>query len=183
MAEEPGRGDHDYHPQRGRFGAAAPRAEGDGAGTDDAALGDSPGEGPRRLLALRHDGERPHLGGRPCRRRSRPGCPGPGARVSGALGRRCDGWVRGQPEHGAAASSAPGGGRPGARRGGVGAQGTGHDLLVRHGATLVNTGNIVIYVYATPDYEDPTGARGLVCRGIENCIWVKPGASVFTTSR
>jgi predicted oxidoreductase len=63
--------------------------------------------------------------------------------------------------------------------GGVGAQGTGHEMLVRNGATLVNTGNIVIYVYATPDYEDPTGARGLVCRGIENCIWVNAGGERF----
>jgi len=63
--------------------------------------------------------------------------------------------------------------------GGVGAQGTGHEMLLRHGATMVNAQNIVIYVYATPDYEDPTGARGLVCRGIENCIWVNAAGERF----
>jgi predicted oxidoreductase len=63
--------------------------------------------------------------------------------------------------------------------GGVGAQGTGHEMLLRHGATMVNAHNFVIYVYATPDYEDPTGERGLVCRGIESCIWVNGSGERF----
>ncbi len=63
--------------------------------------------------------------------------------------------------------------------GGVGAQGTGHEMLLRHGAHMVNADNFVIYVYATPDYEDPTGERGLVCRGIENCIWVNGAGERF----
>jgi predicted oxidoreductase len=63
--------------------------------------------------------------------------------------------------------------------GGVGAQGTGHEILMRHGGYLTHAGNIHTYVYATPDYEDPTGARGLVCRGIEPCIWVNGSGRRF----
>ena len=63
--------------------------------------------------------------------------------------------------------------------GGVGAQGKGHQILLRHGARLVNAHNFVIYVYATPDYEDPTGERGLVCRGVEPCIWVNSAGERF----
>jgi len=56
--------------------------------------------------------------------------------------------------------------------GGVGAQGTGHRLLARYGAMLTHMDNLWCYVYATPDYKDPTGRRGLVIRGIESNIWV-----------
>jgi uncharacterized protein len=63
--------------------------------------------------------------------------------------------------------------------GGVGAVGTGHEILLRHGATLVNVENLVIYVYATPDYEDPKLERGLVMRGTENCIWVNGAGERF----
>lgn len=63
--------------------------------------------------------------------------------------------------------------------GGVGAQGSGHEILLRGGAHMVNAENFVIYVYATPDYEDPTGERGLVCRGIENSIWVNGAGQRF----
>lgn len=63
--------------------------------------------------------------------------------------------------------------------GGVGAQGTGHEILLRHGATLANIDNFVIYVFATPDYEDPKLERGLVVRGIENCIWVNGAGQRF----
>jgi succinate dehydrogenase/fumarate reductase flavoprotein subunit len=37
---------------------------------------------------------------------------------------------------------------------------------------MVHAGNFVIYVYATPDYEDPARERGLVVRGIDSQIWV-----------
>ncbi len=63
--------------------------------------------------------------------------------------------------------------------GGVGALGTGHELLVSHGATLTNIDNFVIYVFATPDYEDPKLERGLVVRGIENNIWVNGAGKRF----
>ncbi len=63
--------------------------------------------------------------------------------------------------------------------GGVGAQGTGHEILLRHGAHMVNAGNFVIYVYATPDYEDPKLERGLVVRGIEGQIWVNRSGERF----
>jgi predicted oxidoreductase len=56
--------------------------------------------------------------------------------------------------------------------GGVGAQGTGHEILLKHGATLTNIDNFVIYCFATPDYQDPEHGRGLVVRGIDSCIWV-----------
>lgn len=56
--------------------------------------------------------------------------------------------------------------------GGVGALGTGHEILLKHGAQLTNIDNFVIYVFATPDYEDPKLERGLVVRGIDSCIWV-----------
>jgi len=63
--------------------------------------------------------------------------------------------------------------------GGVGAQGTGHEFLLRHGAYLTHEGNIHTYVYATPDYEDPTGERGLVCRGMDSTIWVNGQGTRF----
>jgi len=63
--------------------------------------------------------------------------------------------------------------------GGVGALGRGHEILLRHGARLVNAHNFVIYVYATPDYEDPAGERGLVCRGIDTAIWVNSAGERF----
>ncbi|MPZ13613.1 MAG: FAD-binding protein [Chloroflexi bacterium] len=63
--------------------------------------------------------------------------------------------------------------------GGVGAQGTGHEILLRHGASMSHAHNIHVYVYATPDHEDPTGERGLVCRGIESSIWVNSAGRRF----
>jgi predicted oxidoreductase len=63
--------------------------------------------------------------------------------------------------------------------GGVGALGRGHEILLRHGATLTNVDNFVIYVYATPDYEDPKLERGLVIRGTESCIWVNGSGQRF----
>ena len=56
--------------------------------------------------------------------------------------------------------------------GGVGALGLGHRILAEHGAALTHLGNIWTYAYATPDYRDPTGDRGLVVRGIDDAIWV-----------
>ena len=63
--------------------------------------------------------------------------------------------------------------------GGVGAQGTGHEILLKHGATLTNIDNFVIYCFATPDYQDPKVERGLVVRGIDSCIWVNSAGRRF----
>jgi predicted oxidoreductase len=56
--------------------------------------------------------------------------------------------------------------------GGVGALGLGHRILADHGAALTHLGNIWTYTYATPDYRDAAGLRGLVVRGIDDAIWV-----------
>lgn len=63
--------------------------------------------------------------------------------------------------------------------GGVGALGKGHEILLRHGATIVNADSFVVYVYATPDYEDPKLERGLVVRGVDHCIWVNGAGQRF----
>jgi uncharacterized protein len=56
--------------------------------------------------------------------------------------------------------------------GGRGARGEGHRLLERVQARFVNLDAIWIYPYATPDYRDPSGRRGLVLRGLEGDVWV-----------
>jgi len=55
---------------------------------------------------------------------------------------------------------------------GSGALGDGHRLLARYGAELTNMDALWTYTYATRDYRDPTGRRGLVVRGTESGIWV-----------
>ncbi|MGZ9275487.1 MAG: FAD-binding protein [Candidatus Limnocylindrales bacterium] len=56
--------------------------------------------------------------------------------------------------------------------GGVGALGLGHRILADRGAALTHLDDIWTYAYATPDYRDPAGRRGLVVRGIDDAIWV-----------
>jgi flavocytochrome c len=56
--------------------------------------------------------------------------------------------------------------------GGEGARGDGHAILERIGAQFVNLDAIWMYPYATPDYQDPAGLRGLVLRGLEGDVWV-----------
>ena len=56
--------------------------------------------------------------------------------------------------------------------GGEGARGDGHAILERIGAQFVNMDAVWMYPYATPDYQDPAGLRGLVCRGLEGDVWV-----------
>jgi flavocytochrome c len=56
--------------------------------------------------------------------------------------------------------------------GGVGAQGTGHRIVERYGGVLAHMDNLWCYIYATPDYKDTSGRRGLVMRGVEDSIWV-----------
>ncbi len=56
--------------------------------------------------------------------------------------------------------------------GGEGARGDGHAILDRIGAQFANMDAVWMYPYATPDYQDPAGLRGLVCRGLEGDVWV-----------
>jgi flavocytochrome c len=55
---------------------------------------------------------------------------------------------------------------------GRGATGSGHRLIRELGGYLTHMDEIWFYVYATPDYLDPTGRRGLVFRGTPGYIWV-----------
>ena len=55
---------------------------------------------------------------------------------------------------------------------GRGATGSGHKLIAELGGYLTHMDEIWFYVYATPDYLDPTGRRGLVFRGTPGYIWV-----------
>jgi predicted oxidoreductase len=63
--------------------------------------------------------------------------------------------------------------------GGVGALGKGHRILERYGAVLTHMDNLWCYMYATPDYKDASGRRGLVIRGIEDNIWVTKSGRRF----
>ncbi|MFQ5902663.1 MAG: FAD-binding protein [Candidatus Binatia bacterium] len=55
---------------------------------------------------------------------------------------------------------------------GVGATGAGHKLVREVGGYLTHMDHIWFYVYATPDYRDPSGRRGLVFRLTPGYIWV-----------
>jgi uncharacterized protein len=54
---------------------------------------------------------------------------------------------------------------------GFGAKGTGHKMIRELGGYLTHMDNIWFYVYATPDYRDPEGKRGLVFRLTPGYIW------------
>ncbi len=55
---------------------------------------------------------------------------------------------------------------------GRGSTGSGHKLVREAGGYLTHMDHVWFYVYATPDYRDPAGRRGLVCRQIPGYIWV-----------
>ncbi len=55
---------------------------------------------------------------------------------------------------------------------GAGATGSGHKLVQELGGYLTHMNHIWFYVYATPDYRDPRGRRGLVFRHTPGYIWV-----------
>ncbi|MFM9887241.1 MAG: FAD-dependent oxidoreductase [Burkholderiales bacterium] len=55
---------------------------------------------------------------------------------------------------------------------GRGATGSGHQLIREHGAYFTHMEDVWFYVYATPDYRDERGLRGLVFRGAPGYIWV-----------
>ena len=54
---------------------------------------------------------------------------------------------------------------------GFGAKGTGHKMIRELGGYFTHMENIWFYVYATPDYRDPQGRRGLVFRLTPGYIW------------
>jgi flavocytochrome c len=54
---------------------------------------------------------------------------------------------------------------------GRGATGSGHKLIRQLGGYLTHMDHIWFYVYATPDYRDPEGRRGLVFRKTPGYIW------------
>ncbi len=55
---------------------------------------------------------------------------------------------------------------------GLGATGSGHKLIRELGGYFTHMDHIWFYVYATPDYHDPAGRRGLVFRLTPGYIWV-----------
>ena len=55
---------------------------------------------------------------------------------------------------------------------GRGATGAGHKLIRELGGYFTHMDHIWFYVYATPDYRDPKGRRGLVFRLTPGYIWV-----------
>jgi len=54
---------------------------------------------------------------------------------------------------------------------GFGAKGSGHKMIRELGGYFTHMENIWFYVYATPDYRDPQGRRGLVFRLTPGYIW------------
>jgi flavocytochrome c len=54
---------------------------------------------------------------------------------------------------------------------GFGAKGAGHKMIRELGGYFTHMHNIWFYVYATPDYRDPEGRRGLVFRLTPGYIW------------
>jgi flavocytochrome c len=55
---------------------------------------------------------------------------------------------------------------------GRGATGAGHKLVRELGGYFTHMDHIWFYVYATPDYRDPAGRRGLVFRLTPGYVWV-----------
>ena len=55
---------------------------------------------------------------------------------------------------------------------GRGATGSGHQLIRALGGHFTHMDEIWFYAYATPDYRDPAGRRGLVFRGTPGYVWV-----------
>ena len=55
---------------------------------------------------------------------------------------------------------------------GRGATGSGHKLIRELGGYFTHMEHIWFYVYATPDYRDPAGRRGLVFRLTPGYVWV-----------
>lgn len=62
---------------------------------------------------------------------------------------------------------------------GRGSTGDGHKLVKEAGGYLTHMDHIWFYVYATPDYRDPRGRRGLAFRQAPGYIWVNQQGKRF----
>lgn len=62
---------------------------------------------------------------------------------------------------------------------GRGSTGDGHQMVSAVGGYLTHMDHVWFYCYATPDYRDPDGKRGLVCRHIPGYIWVNQQGKRF----
>ncbi len=62
---------------------------------------------------------------------------------------------------------------------GFGDKGTGHKMIRELGGYFTHMDNIWFYVYATPDYRDPQGRRGLVFRLTPGYIWFNQQGNRF----
>jgi succinate dehydrogenase/fumarate reductase flavoprotein subunit len=65
---------------------------------------------------------------------------------------------------------------------GFGAKGTGHKMIRELGGYFTHMENIWFYVYATPDYRDPQGRRGLVFRLTPGYVWFNQQGDAFITN-
>lgn len=63
--------------------------------------------------------------------------------------------------------------------GGMGARGEGHRVLADVGAQFVNMDAVWMRAHGTPDFEDPSGKRGLMVRGLGGDIWVNQAGERF----
>tara|TARA_B100000686_G_scaffold355173_1_gene470661 strand:- start:3244 stop:4656 length:1413 start_codon:yes stop_codon:yes gene_type:complete len=62
---------------------------------------------------------------------------------------------------------------------GRGSTGDGHSMVEEIGGYLTHMDHVWFYCYATPDYLDNAGKRGLVCRQIPGYIWVNQQGKRF----
>ncbi|MEC7490167.1 MAG: FAD-binding protein [Pseudomonadota bacterium] len=62
---------------------------------------------------------------------------------------------------------------------GRGSTGDGHNMVSRAGGYLTHMEHVWFYCYATPDYLDDEGKRGLVCRQIPGYIWINQQGKRF----
>jgi len=62
---------------------------------------------------------------------------------------------------------------------GRGSTGDGHNMVSRVGGYLTHMDHVWFYCYATPDYLDQQGKRGLVCRHIPGYVWVNQQGNRF----
>ena len=62
---------------------------------------------------------------------------------------------------------------------GRGSTGDGHSMVQEIGGYLTHMDHVWFYCYATPDYLDNAGKRGLVCRQIPGYIWVNQQGKRF----
>lgn len=63
--------------------------------------------------------------------------------------------------------------------GGVGARGEGHRVLADVGAQFVNMDAVWMRAHGTPDFEDPSGKRGLMVRGLGGDVWLNQAGQRF----